>query len=83
MVNQYTKAKLLRKARRKEIAWNLINAGLVGAISFFSAVMATGKLNLQNTLIALFAAIVVALIRFQDYWLKEKNEYCNKIFKIF
>jgi len=80
MPNQYTK-KAEKNAQRKEIYWNLINSGIGGAISFFSAILAAGKITWEVAGISLFTALVVALVRFQKFWDGEKKEYQTKIFK--
>lgn len=66
---------------RNEIFWNIINAVLAGAISFFSALLATGELTFKVVMIAVFAAFLVALCRFQEYWKSEKKEYSAHLFR--
>jgi hypothetical protein len=68
----------------KEICWNIVNSLLAGAISFGSAVIATGEVNTAVILVSSITAGLVALIRFAEYWKSEENEYSdnhkNKIF---
>ena len=68
----------------KEICWNIVNSVLAGAISFASAVIATGEVNTAVILVSSITAGLVALIRFAEYWKNEESEYSdnhkNKIF---
>lgn len=69
------------KNNKDEIIWNVINAGLAGAISFFSALVATGELNWKVIGIAFITAALVAIVKFKNYWDGEKKEYQVKMFK--
>jgi len=68
---------------KKEIFYNVINAGLAGGISFFSAVMATGSIDLRTIVVAAVAAGLVALVKFKNYWDGEQNEYQKKMLSFF
>ena len=70
---------VITQENKKEIFYNLINSGIAGGISFFSSIIATGKLELATFIIAFCVAGSVALIKFQNYWTLEKKEYSNKI----
>jgi len=68
----------------KEICWNIVNSLLAGAISFGSAVIATGGIiNNAVILVSIVTASLVALIRFAEYWKLEEDEYLDKNNKIF
>jgi hypothetical protein len=67
----------------KEICWNIVNSLLAGAISFGSAVIATGEVNTAVILVSSITAGLVALIRFAEYWKLEEDEYSDKNNKIF
>ena len=62
----------------KEICWNIVNSLLAGAISFGSAVIATGKVNIAVILVSSITAGLVALIRFAEYWKGEESAYLDK-----
>jgi len=76
MANQYTKAK---EQERKEIIWNLINAGLAGALVFLGS-LANGDLTWRGVIAAAVASFVVAVTKFKDYWASEEKDYTSKIF---
>ena len=83
MANQYTKKKDILKKNRNEIIWNIVNACLAGAISFFSALIAAGELNWKVIMVSLITAALVMCIKFKSYWDGEKKEYEKMIFKFF
>ena len=67
----------------KEICWNIVNSLLAGAISFASAVIATGEVNTAVISVSGFTALIVCLIRFAEYWKNEESEYSDKKNRIF
>ena len=81
MANQYTKIKEKERAQKKEVIWNVINSVLAGAISFFSALIASGQLNWKVVGVSLITALLVACVKFKNYWDGEKKEYQAKIFR--
>ena len=68
------------KKNKHEIIWNCINAGLAGGISLFSAFAAVGNFTSRVFFVAICSSIVVALIKFKDYWDGERKEYQKNIF---
>lgn len=64
---------------KKEIIWNIVNAGLAGILIFLGACIA-GNINLTTIIAALIAAAIVAITNFKNYWAKEEDEYTKKIF---
>jgi hypothetical protein len=66
---------------KKEIFWNIVNAGITGGISFLSIALATEEITFKSIIIALGASGLAALILFRDYWETEKPEYSSKLFK--
>lgn len=84
MGNQYTKKK---EQERKEIFWNIVNCGLMGAGTFLGAIMQaliSKDLTLKSFGIAAMVGIIgggiVAVTKFRDYWSTEEKEYTSKIF---
>jgi hypothetical protein len=73
MANQYTKRK---ENNRREIIWNLVNAGLAGLLVFAGA-CADGNIGLRGVIAALIAGGIVAITKFKGYWEKEETEYCS------
>lgn len=71
------------KSEKKEIYWNVINALLGGAISFFSILLATGEITVKGIGISLLTLFLVAVTRFKEYWTKEEKEYKHKQIKSF
>jgi len=82
MANQYTKKADVIKKNRNEIIWNIINALLVGAISFFSALVAAGQLNWKVVGVSVITAALVVCVKFKNYWDGEQKEYSKKLFKL-
>lgn len=73
------KSSIVSEENKKEIFWNFINAGIAGAISFFSAIIATGNIGSKEIFLSVGIASVAALIKFKDYWDGEKGEYTSKL----
>ena len=67
-------------AHKKEIVWNLVNAGLAGALILLGA-LSTGEISLKSFGLALVASLAVAVNKFYDYWKNEEREYSSKLFK--
>ena len=67
------------KTQKKEILWNLINAGLAGGLVFFGS-LTSGNITLNGVVASLVAAGVVAITKFKDYWGTQEGEYTNKLF---
>jgi len=68
------------KVNKNEIIWNLINAGIAGALVLLGS-LSTGEFNLKGLCLAIIAALIIAVTRFRDYWMKEEGEYTTKLFK--
>jgi ABC-type multidrug transport system permease subunit len=81
MANQYTKKADIVKKNIDEIIWNIINATLAGAISFLSALIASGELNWKVVMVSLITSLLVAFVKFKNYWDGEQKEYSKKLFK--
>jgi hypothetical protein len=62
---------------KKEIIWNIVNSLLAGGLVLFGA-FSDGNISPKGFLLAFFAACVVAITQFKDYWSSEKSEYCPK-----
>ncbi len=72
----------MKKRQKDEIMWNLINSFLAGAISFFSALVATisaDGFDSHNILIACMIAFItsslIGLYKFKEYWDGERTEF--------
>ena len=61
----------------KEILWNLINAGLAGALVFLGA-CSSGSITYQSFIIATIASLTVVFTKFKEYWTTEEPEYRTK-----
>jgi len=62
------------KKNKYEIYYNLINSGIASLLVLLGA-LSTGKLNSESIWIAIFAALIVAVSKFKEYWDGEKKEY--------
>ena len=69
----------MNKKEKKEITWNIVNSLLAGGLVFTGA-LTTGHITLESVCASLFAAGIVAITQFKNYWAKEKKEYCSKAF---
>jgi uncharacterized membrane protein len=67
------------KKNKDEILYNLINSSLAGFLVFLGTCI-DGGITLKGILAAVFAALLVAVTKFKDYWESEKGEYSNKLF---
>jgi len=67
------------KTQKQEIVWNLINAGLAGALVFLGS-LTSGNITLNGVVASLIAAGVVMFTKFKDYWGTQEGEYTNKLF---
>lgn len=71
------------KKNKNEIAWNLINAGLAGALVFLGAI-ADGNVTINGIALAVISALIVGITKFRDYWITQEGEYCDsKTCKLF
>jgi len=68
------------KKNKNEILWNLINAGIAGALVFLGSV-SNGEITAQGIMFAIVAALIVICTKFKEYWIGEKKEYSAKLFK--
>jgi hypothetical protein len=64
-------------SNKKEIFWNLINSAIAGGLVFLGG-LSTGNLNKTSVIVALVTSGIIAFNKFRDYWVSEKNEYCEK-----
>lgn len=62
------------KSQRREIVWNVVNSLLAGALVMLGA-CSSGNFSGEALLLAFFAAAIVAVSQFKDYWKKEESEY--------
>ena len=53
-----------------EIKWNIINSVLAGGLVFLGAI-ADGNITFQGFCAAVIAGLLVALIKFKDFWGKK------------
>lgn len=67
------------KTQKQEIVWNLINAGLAGALVFLGS-LTSGNITLNGVVASLIAAGVVMFTKFKDYWSTQEGEYTTKLF---
>jgi len=63
----------------KEICWNIVNSLLGGAIAFVGALAGSGG-NLNGAVISVtgITALLIALVKFTEYWKKEESEYMDE-----
>lgn len=67
------------KKNKNEIIYNIINAGLAGALVLVGS-CSNGDLTLRGIGFSFIAAVAVLVAKFKDYWDGEKGEYCTKMF---
>ena len=65
-----------KEDQKKEIIWNLINAGLAGALVLLGS-FTQGVPNIEGIFVAVIAAVIIFVTKIKEYWLKEEAEYCN------
>ena len=77
------KKKSVFEKNKDEVLWNVVNAGLAGALVFFGSIT-TGVISWKGILAAVVASGIVAVTKFSSYWSAEKREYCssNKLFRL-
>ena len=63
----------------KEICWNIVNSLLGGAIAFVGALAGSGG-HLNGAVISVtgITALLIALVKFTEYWKKEESEYMDE-----
>jgi hypothetical protein len=66
------------KENAYEICYEMINAGIAGGISFFSAILASGDLTAKVISISAITSVLVFFFRIKDYFDSEKHEYITK-----
>ena len=74
------KEQIITNENKKEIFWNVINAGIAGGLVFFGAFI-DGGLSRTDLIASFGAAAVLFLTKLSEYWNSEKKEYSNKIFQ--
>lgn len=67
------------KKNKEEIFYNLINAGLAGALVLLGS-FSDGELNWKGFCFAFVAGLIVIISKFKEYWDGEKGEYTSKLF---
>lgn len=67
------------KDNKHEILYNIINSLIAGCLVFLGAV-SDGNFNSEKIFISIFAALIIMLYKFQNYWDSQKDEYTNKLF---
>jgi hypothetical protein len=67
------------KSQKKEIIYNLVNAGLAGALVLLGS-FSTGEITWKGFCFAVIASSIVILTKFKEYWDGEKGEYSSKVF---
>ena len=63
---------------KEEIKYHLINS-LIAGLLVFAGSMADGSITKAGLIATFGASAVVALIKFKDYWEKEKKTYSKTI----
>lgn len=74
------KSEIISRENKKEIIYNLINAGLAGALVFFGSFVGSNSFNWAGLGAALIAAMIVIITKFKNYWDGEQKEYCKTMF---
>lgn len=89
MKSKKKKKSLISKKNKAEIFWNLVNCTLAFLISFLSSLVAFLSIDgftFQEFLISFGIAFITGLltfvIKFNDFWNKEKKDYCKEKKKI-
>lgn len=72
-----SKSKNKKLFQTREILWNIINAGLCGALVLLGA-LTKGGISAESFCIALVTALIVAITQFKEYWASEEKEYRSK-----
>jgi hypothetical protein len=57
----------MKKNKKNEIKWNLINSGIAGLLVFVGA-FADGSITQEGIIVALSASAVIFLNKFKEYW---------------
>jgi hypothetical protein len=65
--------------QKKEILYNLVNAGLAGVLVLLGS-LANGNITVQGISIAVVASLIVIATKFKEYWDGEASEYTSKLF---
>ncbi len=71
------KVKIIGPAEHKEILYNIINAGLAGALVFMGSIVA-GEVTWETIGAAGIAFCIVAITKFKVYWDSEAGEWTKK-----
>ena len=72
------KKELVSEENKKEIFYNVVNAGLAGGLVFLGS-LTSGDITFKGLCVALLASLVVVLTKFKNYWETEKPEYSKKL----
>jgi len=78
ILNKMAKKLLICEENKKEIFYNLINAGLAGLLVFLGS-FTNGGFSWSGVGFAFLAALIVCITKFKEYWDGEAPEYSKKI----
>lgn len=68
------------KMNKNEIIKHIVDCGLAFAIAFLSAMLATEEMNIKIIGISIMSALLVGIIKFQQFWTNEVLKDCtNKV----
>jgi len=70
---------LITHEQKKEIIYNLINAGLAGFLVLLGS-LSNGEITGKGIIFAIIASLIVMATKFKEYWDGEKGEYTSKLF---
>lgn len=73
------KTKIFKKNQKREIIYNLINAGLAGFLVLLGS-FSNGEITGKGLCFAVIAALIVIATKFKEYWDGEKGEYTARVF---
>ena len=69
---------LITKQNKREIIYNLINAGLAGLLVLLGS-FTSGDISMDGFVVAAIASGLVMVLKFKDYWDTEKPEYSKNL----
>lgn len=62
---------------KNEIAYNVINSLLAGALVFTGA-LTSGEITLGGVSAAVITSLILIITKFKEYWSTQEEEYCRK-----
>lgn len=67
------------KKNKHEIKYHIINSLISGVLVMLGA-FTSGNFSFKAVTFGVITSLIVAIIKFRNYWEKEEKEYSSKIF---